>query len=81
MAFNMADLFEHTVDLVADREVLVVGDERRTYGQLEERANRLAHHLADGRAPRRVTTSGSTAPTAPSGSRARWPPTSSGPCR
>jgi acyl-CoA synthetase (AMP-forming)/AMP-acid ligase II len=46
MAFNIADLFEHTVDSVADREVLVVGDQRRTYGQLEERANRLAHHLA-----------------------------------
>jgi acyl-CoA synthetase (AMP-forming)/AMP-acid ligase II len=45
MAFNIADLFEHTVDLVADREVLVVGDQRRTYRQLEERANRLAHHL------------------------------------
>jgi acyl-CoA synthetase (AMP-forming)/AMP-acid ligase II len=46
MAYNIADLFEHTVDAVADREVLVVGDERRTYRQLEERANRLAHHLA-----------------------------------
>ena len=46
MAYNLADLFEHTVDLVADREVLVVGDERRTYGELEERGNRLAHHLA-----------------------------------
>jgi acyl-CoA synthetase (AMP-forming)/AMP-acid ligase II len=46
MAYNLADLFEHTVDLAADREVLVVGDERRTYAQLEERANRLAHHLA-----------------------------------
>lgn len=46
MAYNIADLFEHTVDSVADREVLVVGQQRRTYGQLEERANRLAHHLA-----------------------------------
>jgi acyl-CoA synthetase (AMP-forming)/AMP-acid ligase II len=45
MAFNLADLFEHTVDLVADREVLVVGQDRRTYQQLEERANRLGHHL------------------------------------
>ena len=45
MAYNIADLFEHTVDSVADREVLVVGTQRRTYGQLEERANRLAHHL------------------------------------
>ena len=47
MAFNIADLFEHTVDSVADREVLVVGDQRRTYGQLERRANQLAHHLVD----------------------------------
>jgi acyl-CoA synthetase (AMP-forming)/AMP-acid ligase II len=46
MAFNIADLFEHTVDSVTDREVLVVGGERRRYGQLEARANRLAHHLA-----------------------------------
>jgi acyl-CoA synthetase (AMP-forming)/AMP-acid ligase II len=47
MAFNIADLFEHTVDLVADREVLVVGTQRRTYRELEDRANRLAHHLID----------------------------------
>ncbi len=45
MAYTIADLFEHTVDSVADREVLVVGDQRRTYGELEQRANRLAHHL------------------------------------
>ncbi len=47
MAYNIADLFEHTVDSVADREVLVVGEQRRTYAQLEERANQLAHHLLD----------------------------------
>jgi 3-oxocholest-4-en-26-oate---CoA ligase len=46
VAFNIADLFEHSVDSVADREVLVVGDQRRTYRQLEARANRMAHHLA-----------------------------------
>jgi len=46
VAYNIADLFEHAVDSVADREVLVVGDERRTYAQLEARANQLAHHLA-----------------------------------
>ncbi len=46
MAYNIADLFEHTVDSVTDREVLVVGNERRTYAQLEARANQLAHHLA-----------------------------------
>lgn len=46
MAYNIADLFEHTVDAVGDREVLIVGDERRSYAQLEHRANQLAHHLA-----------------------------------
>ncbi len=46
MVYNIADLFEHTVDMVADREVLVVGEQRRTYAQLEARANQLAHHLA-----------------------------------
>ncbi len=52
MAYNIADLFEHTVDSVADREVLVVGEQRRTYAQLEARANQLAHHLiAQGIAP------------------------------
>jgi len=44
--FNMADVWEMAADAVADREALVVGDQRRTYGQLEERANRLANHLA-----------------------------------
>jgi 3-oxocholest-4-en-26-oate---CoA ligase len=47
MAYNIADLFEHSVDAVPDREVLVIGDQRRTFDELEERANRLAHHLAD----------------------------------
>ena len=44
--FNLADLFEQTVDRFPDREYLVAGDQRRTYGEMEERANRLAHHLA-----------------------------------
>jgi 3-oxocholest-4-en-26-oate---CoA ligase len=47
MAYNIADLFEHSVDVVPDREVLVIGDQRRTFAQLEDRANRLAHHLAE----------------------------------
>ena len=46
MAYNMADLFEHTADVVGDREALVCGDETRTYAELESRSNRLAHHLA-----------------------------------
>src|SRR5664279_1003781 len=46
MAWNIADLTEHIVDTVPDRIALIVADEPRTYGELEERANRLAHHLA-----------------------------------
>src|SRR5262245_61366595 len=46
MEFNLADLFEHSVDHFADREYLVAGDARRTYGEMEARANQLAHHLA-----------------------------------
>jgi acyl-CoA synthetase (AMP-forming)/AMP-acid ligase II len=44
--YNLADLFEHAVDHFGDREYLVCEGERRTYAQMEERANRLAHHLA-----------------------------------
>jgi 3-oxocholest-4-en-26-oate---CoA ligase len=44
---NLADLFEAVVDADPDREVLVVGDRRLTYAQLDERANRLAAVLAD----------------------------------
>jgi acyl-CoA synthetase (AMP-forming)/AMP-acid ligase II len=46
MAWNIADLTEHIVDTVPERPALIVADEPRTYAQLEERANRLAHHLA-----------------------------------
>jgi acyl-CoA synthetase (AMP-forming)/AMP-acid ligase II len=45
--FNLADLFEATVDAYGDREYLVAAGQRRTYAQMEERANRLAHYLAD----------------------------------
>lgn len=45
MEFNFADMFEAIVDVVPERNALVVGDTRRTFGELEERANRLAHHL------------------------------------
>ncbi len=44
--YNLADLFEHAVDHFGDREYLVCEGERRTYAEMEERANRLAHHLA-----------------------------------
>jgi acyl-CoA synthetase (AMP-forming)/AMP-acid ligase II len=46
MEFNLADLFEHAADAFPDREYLVCADARRTYGEMEARANRLAHHLA-----------------------------------
>ena len=45
MAWNIADLFEHVVDTVPDRVAIIVGDREETYAQLEENANRLAHHL------------------------------------
>jgi fatty-acyl-CoA synthase len=47
MPFNLADLFEVVVDAVPNRTALVAGDNRRSYSELEERANRLAHHLLD----------------------------------
>ena len=45
---NLADIFEVVVDSVPDREALVVGfgERRLTFAELDERANRLAHHLA-----------------------------------
>ncbi len=47
--FNLADIWECAADVVAHREALVVvggpNGRRLTYGQLEERANRLAHAL------------------------------------
>ncbi|HEV7687202.1 MAG TPA: AMP-binding protein, partial [Acidimicrobiia bacterium] len=46
MERNLADIFELVVDAVPDREALVCGDRRLTYAALDERANRLAHHLA-----------------------------------
>ncbi len=46
MAFNVADLFEHAVDAVPERTALICEDRRFTYRELDERANRLAHHLA-----------------------------------
>jgi 3-oxocholest-4-en-26-oate---CoA ligase len=52
MEFNLADLFEIVVDVVPDRAALVAGDRRLTYGELDRRATRFAHHLlANGIAP------------------------------
>jgi acyl-CoA synthetase (AMP-forming)/AMP-acid ligase II len=53
MAFNLADFIEHAVDAVPERTALICGDQEATFAQLEERANRLAHHLeAQGVGPR-----------------------------
>jgi len=42
---NLADLFELAVDTFPDRDYLVAEGKRRTYSEMDERANRLAHHL------------------------------------
>jgi len=44
--FNLADLFENAADHFGHREYLVCEGKRRTYREMEERANRLAHYLA-----------------------------------
>ena len=44
-SYNFADVWEMAADALGDKEALVIGDERRTYAQLEDRANRLANHL------------------------------------
>ncbi|MGH3734103.1 MAG: acyl-CoA synthetase [Micromonosporaceae bacterium] len=46
MVLHIADLFEHAADAVGERIAVACGDRQVTYAQLEERANRLAHHLA-----------------------------------
>ncbi len=45
LTWNFADLWEAVSDRVAAREAVVCGDRRATYAELEEGANRLAHHL------------------------------------
>ncbi|HTO01363.1 MAG TPA: acyl-CoA synthetase [Microthrixaceae bacterium] len=47
LTYNLADQWEAISDRVADREALVCGERRLTFGQLEERANRLANHLIE----------------------------------
>ena len=46
-SFNLADLWEAVCDLVPDRTAAVCGDVRRSYAELEERANRLANWMLD----------------------------------
>ena len=47
MSFQLATLFEAVADADPDREVLVSGERRLTYRDLEERSNRLAHVLSE----------------------------------
>ena len=46
-SYNLADLWESVSDRVPELEAVVCGDQRRTYGQLEDRANHLANHFLD----------------------------------
>src|SRR3984957_9873497 len=46
MECNVANLFEIAVDAYPEREYLVANGKRRTYAEMEARANQLAHHLA-----------------------------------
>ena len=46
-SFNLADLWEAVSDQVPDRIAVVCADVRRTYAELEQRSNRLAHWLVD----------------------------------
>ncbi|URN06680.1 acyl-CoA synthetase [Actinomadura madurae] len=47
MEYNHADLFEGVADAIGDRTALICGGRRLTYAELDEHANRLAHHLLD----------------------------------
>ncbi|MGX1808780.1 acyl-CoA synthetase [Nocardia sp. NPDC055321] len=47
MASNFADLYEHAADAVPDRLAVIEGERRRTFAELDRRANRLAHHFLD----------------------------------
>jgi acyl-CoA synthetase (AMP-forming)/AMP-acid ligase II len=45
--FNIADMYEMVADKVPTRDALVCGAQRATFAELDQRANRLAHYLAD----------------------------------
>jgi acyl-CoA synthetase (AMP-forming)/AMP-acid ligase II len=46
MAMNIADLFEYAADAFPVRVAVICGESQVTYREMEQRANRLAHHLA-----------------------------------
>lgn len=43
--FNVASIFERVAQNVPDREAIICGDARLTYGEFDKRANRVAHYL------------------------------------
>ena len=45
VAYNIADLVEHAVDLVPDRVALLDDHREETYSELDARANKLAHEM------------------------------------
>jgi len=45
VAHNIADLFEHAVDVAPDNPAIKFGDRVVTYAELEADANKLAHYL------------------------------------
>jgi acyl-CoA synthetase (AMP-forming)/AMP-acid ligase II len=46
VAYNIADLFEHTADAVPDRTAIIAGGTSLTFAELDARANRFGHYLA-----------------------------------
>ena len=47
MEFNLGQVFGAVADAVPDRDCVVQGSLRRSYGQVAERSNRLANFLLD----------------------------------
>lgn len=47
MAYTIADLIEHAVDLMPERIALESGERTRTYAELDARSNVLAHKLRE----------------------------------
>ncbi|MGZ8752641.1 MAG: acyl-CoA synthetase [Acidimicrobiia bacterium] len=46
MSFNLSELLERVTDAVGERVAVVTPDARLSFGDLDARANRVAHHLA-----------------------------------
>jgi fatty-acyl-CoA synthase len=46
-SYNLADLLEILAEAGPDRPALVAGDRRLTFGELDRRATRVGHHLAE----------------------------------